>query len=72
MDSAGVILPPIRASSPQPVHCHEGAEGHVRQAAEDLCVWPVGKIGELVPRIGAEWGDSLALVTLVGSMRSIL
>ena len=61
MDSANIILAPIRACAPEPIHCHEGSERRVRQAAEGLCVWSVRKIGELEPRVGTEGGGSLAL-----------
>ena len=72
MDAVGVVLPPIRASSPQSVHCHQGAEGRVRQTAEGLHAWPGCKIRELVPRVSTEWGNPLALSCLTGSMRGNL
>ena len=64
MDAVGVVLPPIRASSPQSVHCHQGAKGCIGQTAEGLHAWPGCKIRELVPRVSAEWGNPLALSCL--------
>ena len=72
MDSAGVILPPIRACAPETVHSQESTEARVRQAAEGLFTWPIREIGELEPRIGAEWGGPLTLVGLIGRARGSL